>query len=121
MRLLSPVILIVAGPEDSAFAAACRKVMEMDGFRVITVGSLGLAVMLACKDRVNLIVLSKSFGDIEQHAFIDCVHETHPSIHILCVRQSVSPQTLREGCNSILSADPGAAAFIHERRYRRAS
>ena len=120
MTTNSPVILIVSRADDRLFLVPCRRVLEKNGYRTVSVSTLGLAVSLALKDRVSLIVVDKSFTEAEQEAFIDCLHESHADIHVLRLRESIAPQFLLADCKSILSAHPGAAN-VHGFEYRRAS
>jgi hypothetical protein len=120
MTANSPLILIVSRADDLPFISTCRKVLEIDGYRTVLVGTLGLAASLALKDRVSLIIVGKSFTPVEQEAFIDCLHESHSDIPVLCLSHSIVPRVLVDGCKLILASHPGAAN-VYGLEYRRAS
>ncbi|HTD55613.1 MAG TPA: hypothetical protein VK670_09535 [Silvibacterium sp.] len=120
MNTNSPAILIVSRDDDRAFTLTCRRALEAEGYRTYHAQSLGLAVDRAFMYRPELIVLDPSFTDIEQTAFIDCLHETDPAIQILCLRCPIPPRTLLRECKSILTAHPGSEN-VHGFEYARAS
>jgi hypothetical protein len=61
---------------SSAKLVACRKILEVDGYRTVFCGTVGLATSVALRKRVSLIIVSRSFRDVERGAFIDCLNST---------------------------------------------
>jgi DNA-binding NtrC family response regulator len=85
-----------------------RNSFERAGYRVSQARSLWDAACLAGDSRPNLIVLEPSFSEREQVAFVDCLHESYPGIHVLCLRSGdASTEDLLWECRSILMQQPG--------------
>ena len=94
-----------------------RNSVERAGYRVSHARSLWDAVCLAADSRPNLIVLEPSFSEREQVAFVDCLHESHPGIHVLCLDSGdISTEDLLSECRSILMRQPGGQK-VHTPRH----
>lgn len=101
-------ILVVSRDAKECRLWAHRNSFERAGYRVSQARSLGDAVCAAVNSRPNLIVLEQSFSEREQAAFVDCLHESHPGIHVLCLGSGdISTGDLLSECRSILTGQPG--------------
>jgi DNA-binding response OmpR family regulator len=83
-------------------------ILRCAGYRTSSVHSLPEAKSLSLDLVPDLIILGHSFSDIEQAAFIEELHESHPGLHVLCLKYSlVDPAILLTACKSIFSGQPG--------------
>ena len=120
MNTSSLGILIVSRDDDQTFAFTCRQTLESQGYRTSRAVSLGQAISRAFIERPVLVILDYSFKSAEQAAFIECLHESYPDIHVLCLKYQIPPQVLLAECKSILASQPGAEN-VHALEYACAS
>lgn len=101
-------VLLVSRYEEKRRVSGHCESFERAGYRVSQSYSLGNAMCVAVNTRPNLIVLERSISEREQIAFIDCLHESYPDIHVLCLGPGhISTQDLLSECKSILAGHPG--------------
>ena len=101
------VVLLISRDEDVLRARAQRH--KTPGFRAVSVPSLRLAVSLVSVRQPRVVVLCQTFEITEQEVFIDELHETHPEIHVLCLRPDAGapPSALLFACVECFKAQPG--------------
>jgi hypothetical protein len=83
-------------------------ILERAGYRTIRTNSLTSAIQLAAYCQMSII--GHSFTPAEQDDFIDCIHESNPSVFVLCLRFGLmEPQALLKAVADCFTTQPGGS------------
>jgi hypothetical protein len=101
---MSKTILLVS--RDEGLLNTRALILEAAGYRTIKTGSVTSAIQLAVGCQMSII--GHTFTSDEHRDFVERVHETNPSIFILCLRIGLTqPQTLLDTIADCFAAQPG--------------
>ena len=102
--------IILVSRDESLIATRLRgDFLRNAGYRITYAQSLGRAVALVCSLHPDLVILDSSYSEHEKTAFLDCIHESHLHIHVLCLQYGdARPELLIKACVKILSRQPGS-------------
>jgi response regulator RpfG family c-di-GMP phosphodiesterase len=105
---LSQHILVIARDETALGTQLYTTILGNAGYRISRAESLGRAIALALSGKPDLVIVEQTHAQRECSAFINCLHETRPEIHVLCLQNGETrPDVLLKICRSILAAQPG--------------
>ena len=99
-------ILLVS--RDPKVQAARALNLEAAGYRTMRTSSLTSAIQLAAHCQMSII--GHTFNPAEQDDFISRVHESNPSVFVLCLRYgSMAPQALLKAVGDCFTTQPGGS------------
>lgn len=99
-------ILLVSRDENLQNSRAL--VLEGVGYRTIKTGSLTSAVQLSSHCQMSII--GHTFNPKEQDDFIERVHESNPSVFVLCLRFGLTqPRALLTAVDNCFATQPGGS------------
>lgn len=99
-------ILLVS--RDQNLQTTRALILEKGGYRTIRTNSLTSAVQLAAHCQMSII--GHTFTPTEQDHFIACVHESNPSVFVLCLRFGLTdPQALLKAVADCFTTQPGGS------------
>lgn len=103
---MQKTILLVS--RDENLQATRALVLERVGYRTMRTASMASAVPLASNCQMSII--GHTFSPAEQDEFIDRVHESNPSVFILCLRFGlVEASMLLTHVANCFAAQPGGS------------
>ena len=102
--------IILVSRNESLIATRLRgDFLRNAGYLTTYAESLGRAVALVGSLHPDLVILDSSYSEHEKTAFLDCIHESHLHIHVLCLKYGdARPELLIKACVKILSRQPGS-------------
>jgi len=100
---MTNAILLVS--RGQLFESSHAFVLREAGYRVLVASDLGEAMQLARSCR--MAVIGNTFSAEEQEEFTDGVHESHPDVHVVCLRAKLErPTVLLNQIVKILNGQP---------------
>jgi CheY-like chemotaxis protein len=99
-------ILLVS--RDPNLQSTRALILERAGYRTVRTNSLTSAIQLAAHCQMSII--GHTFTPPEQDDFIGCVHESNPSVFVLCLRFGLmEPQALLKAVADCFTTQPGGS------------
>ncbi|MBT9330920.1 hypothetical protein [Paracidobacterium acidisoli] len=101
-------ILLLSRDKDLLYTR--EQIFQRAGYVTVSATNLQSALALAVEQEPAVILVGHTFSAEEQRLFVERLHETHPHLRILLLREGlIDPTILLAACESFLRSDPATA------------